>query len=83
MFNYSPFHSFPFSKSDSSTTAVVPNIELNALDLVSNFYVTCPRLAKKEEEEHKRILYYYPLEESPKRKVINILKMINFLNILG
>jgi len=64
MFSYSPF--FPFSKAES--TATVANIELDALDLVSNFYVTCPKLTRKEEDEHKRILYYYPPEESPKRK---------------
>ena len=68
MFNYSPFHSFPFAKSDAGS-AIVPNIEFNALDLIANFYVTCPRLAIKEEEEHKRILYFYPVEETPKRKV--------------
>jgi hypothetical protein len=48
MFSYSPFHTFPFAKSDA-TAAVVPNIELHALDLIANFYVTCPRLSKKEE----------------------------------
>lgn len=79
MFSYSPFHTFPFSKSDA-TAAVVPNIELNALDLIASFYVTCPRLAKKEEEEYKRILFYYPNDESPKRKV-NTFKycLMNFL----
>jgi hypothetical protein len=71
MFNYSSFPLF-LSKSDSGT-AVVPNIELNAIDLIANFFVSCPRLGKKEEEEHKRILYYYPAEETPKRKVSIIL----------
>lgn len=76
MFNYSPFHSFLLAKSDSGT-AVVPNIEINALELISNFYVTCPRLTKKEEDEHKRILYYYPPEETSKRKARLI--FINFM----
>lgn len=68
MFTYSPFHNFSFSKSDQST-AIIPNVDLTAVDLISNFFVTCLRLTKKEEEEHKRILYYYPHEETPKRKV--------------
>ncbi|CAD5231527.1 unnamed protein product [Bursaphelenchus xylophilus] len=68
MFSYSPFHSGVFAKQEP-VALNEPAADLNAINLLDYLFVSYPEYGRKEGQEKEKLVYFWPPDESDKRKL--------------